>query len=596
MPNPFDQFVNPAFPPKNEGPNPFARFVNPAPPPPASGVAPSDSPAEAASIPRPPTAPAAMSAPSAPLPAPPEAPSWLGQDPVFPGAYEMGQRAGRFTATGGGVFDPQTGRAKLGRDLPQLAGALPLDAEAARALSAIGSAVGSGAKYAARALGMGVTEASSAVRPVARAAVEHGFVLPPKQMFDEPPKGAALLEGMGGKIKLEQAASIKNQATVNNLSARTLGLSEGTPLTPEILREVRVAEGAKYQAVASAVPEVSADAEFLKGVEQLSGKKSEIYKHYGETSKHGEIEELVSNLKSNPVVSTQAAIDRVRQLRSQATANFKSFQAQGNPGAEALGSAQRRAADLIDDLIDRRVSDAPAYFSERVHAARKTIEDADKIIADAEKQVARASSFTEPVAQASAPAQVRSAQMAAEAAASRKASALADEQRWTQLLESAESRKDEFGSLVGQYRSARRQIAKTYDLEAAASPSGSIDAHVLARRAKRGRPLSGELKVIADTAREFPRSMQNPATFGGGEKHSILDFAHMGAVAASGHPILAAVPLARPAARKAVLSPAYQSRLVRPPPAPSTISPPDLNAEALARALGVSATEGSYRP
>lgn len=117
--------------------------------------------------------------------------------------------------------------------------------------------------------------------------------------------------------------------------------------------------------------------------------------------------------------------------------------------------------------------------------------------------------------------------------------------------------------LVNEYRAARQMIAKSHDVEAATNTAtGNVNAHVLARLSDRGRPFTGGLKLIADTAKTFPRATQNPEKFGGEKKFSAVD-ALFGLLATHGNPKLLAGILARPAAREIALS-----KLMRNAPVP----------------------------
>ena len=111
--------------------------------------------------------------------------------------------------------------------------------------------------------------------------------------------------------------------------------------------------------------------------------------------------------------------------------------------------------------------------------------------------------------------------------------------------------------LLKNYRDARVAIAKTHSVERALNPvTGDIDGAELARQLKKGKPLSGELKTIASVAAAFPKATQslkqnyNPV--------SPLDFA-LGVAGSLHNPYEAALALARPAIRGAILSKPYQA-------------------------------------
>lgn len=120
-------------------------------------------------------------------------------------------------------------------------------------------------------------------------------------------------------------------------------------------------------------------------------------------------------------------------------------------------------------------------------------------------------------------------------------------------------------TLVKEFREARTQLAKIYNVEDALSPSGHISAAILARQLKRGVPLSDELKGIAENYIEFPKNMRHPDAISGTHTpFSALDYL-VGGVEAAAMPHKAGAIVgalaARPLARKAITSKAYQKSL-----------------------------------
>ena len=127
---------------------------------------------------------------------------------------------------------------------------------------------------------------------------------------------------------------------------------------------------------------------------------------------------------------------------------------------------------------------------------------------------------------------------------------------------------------LNKFKEARQLIAKTYTVEKAMNAkTGTVNAQKLANRLQAGKPMSGELKDIAEFGLAFPKAAKTPEIIGGTIGISPLDYtvATLTGGASllggedkttSGASALAAL-LARPAARKAVLSPYMQNRLVQ---------------------------------
>jgi hypothetical protein len=146
------------------------------------------------------------------------------------------------------------------------------------------------------------------------------------------------------------------------------------------------------------------------------------------------------------------------------------------------------------------------------------------------------------------------------------------------------------GDLLNKFRDARQLIAKTYSVEKAANPAtGTIDAKKLASQLQRGKPLSAELKDIAQFSQSFPKASQTPETMGSLTQLNPLDyFAGLVGGVSTGGPGAAAI-LARPALRAAALSSPVQNRLI-----PSTAAPfLTENQRNLARLLTLQGVQGA---
>jgi hypothetical protein len=128
--------------------------------------------------------------------------------------------------------------------------------------------------------------------------------------------------------------------------------------------------------------------------------------------------------------------------------------------------------------------------------------------------------------------------------------------------------------LLNKFKEARQLFAKTYEVEKAMNvKTGTINAQKLASRLQAGKPLTGELKDIAEFGLAFPKAAKTPEFIGGTIGISPLDYTVGGLTfgasllggenkTTSGIHSLAAL-LARPAARRIVLSSPMQNRLVQ---------------------------------
>ncbi|MDR3005242.1 MAG: hypothetical protein LBV14_13530 [Acidovorax sp.] len=117
---------------------------------------------------------------------------------------------------------------------------------------------------------------------------------------------------------------------------------------------------------------------------------------------------------------------------------------------------------------------------------------------------------------------------------------------------------------VAQFRQARQQIATVHQLERALTARGNIDAKVLGNELRRGRPMTGELRTIGNTAQAFSGPLTVPEQGrmpGPGLMDWIVPFV-LGT--ATGSPAALAGPFARPALRGVLSSNMVQNSLLTP--------------------------------
>lgn len=323
------------------------------------------------------------------------------------------------------------------------------------------------------------------LKPGAVEARKAGYVLPPVMATENPSLLAKFGSADAGKIKIQQAASVKNQEVTNRIAAQELGLPKDAVLTDKAFSDVRAKANKAYSDIANSLPYMQADDEYKKVVANLGGRSQEAAAQFKGVTDNPELDKLEENLGKVDLFKPDAGLFVVRKLRKDASANLKAI---GDPNKAALGLAQRKAADAIDNLVERNLT-----------AAGKT-------------------------------------------------------------------------DLIPKYKAARQTLAKSHDIEGATNTTtGDVSAIGLARLSNRGRPFTGGLKTIADSANTFRKAFQNPEAFGGVEPYSVLDLGAAG-MAAAWHrwDVLGGI-LARPAVRNALLSEGYQDSMI---PDLSNIKPP----------------------
>jgi hypothetical protein len=401
----------------------------------------------------------------------------------------------------------------------------------------------------------------------ARNAVESGYTLLPAEIVplgDKPDIVSRTFSGIAGERKLQQAASVRNQVTTNGLAAEAIGLPRGTPLTEAAFNQAEAPAAAIYRQVETAVPEVTFDRDFARKAGNVGGKNSLVEAFFPSTAGNPGIEALRAELAGAATVPTKTAMQYAADLRFNASANLA---APGDAAAHRLGLAQREAADLVEDQISRAVREAPAYYATRFNEALTAQREAASAITEAATALTQARAKL-ATTQGNVYAE-GSARRAQEAAQQRLEQAHAQFDRATKAVEArraqlqtAHAADADNQTLPDRFQQARQLFARIYDVRDATNrTTGDVNAAVLARMFNRGKPLTGQLKTIADTFNIAPKSMQVPSAIDAADFGPLDFFGALGA-AATGHPAVAGAIAGRPFVKYAPLSGAYQRALV----------------------------------
>lgn len=302
----------------------------------------------------------------------------------------------------------------------------------------------------------------------ARAAAKEGYVIPPADL--EPGMLSEALSGFSGKIKTAQVASQRNQGVTDTLARKAIGLQQGDELTGEVLQTIRRnAAAAGYEPI-KRVGTVTADKQFFQALDNIAQTQQGAARSFPGLADNG-VPDLVARLKQ-AAFDAGDAVDATKVLREAADKAYRQ-------GDNALGKANKAAADAIENMLERHLQGAGQP--------------------DALKA----------------------------------------------------------------FREARQLIAKTYTVQKGLnSETGSVAANKLAADLAKGKPLSGELRTIAEAASAFPKATQ--ALKEAPKAVSPLDFAVAGGTAiTSANPLPLALVGARPAVRNMLLSGPVQARALR---------------------------------
>jgi hypothetical protein len=408
------------------------------------------------------------------------------------------------------------------------------------------------------------------VTPLARQGIEAGFVLHPADAAPAHTGGMSINDfamAEASKIKSNQLASARNGIVANGLAQEEIGLPRGTDLTPAAFKEAKQPAIAVFREVEKAVPEVDLGKSptFTNFVKTLGARTAETEKLFPEMAGTPAILELRDQLLRNERASTPAVMEKIADLRKEATTNFHKDDAQSH----RLGMAQRQAAQAMEEAMEDSVKNAPRYFQEKVNEAR-----AMRAEATADFDYINKSAIPDPLSPMG---------KQLEQARRRVEKANADTKKWEDQLANAEKNQPYYQGLPDKFRQARQLFAKIYDVESVTNKTtGDVNARGLARLLEHGKPLTGNLKLIADMANAYAKAFQNPAMIGGVESMSVLDAAFGGMEAAKGIGKLAAgnpwgltnlglaiATLAKKPLRGHVMSPAYQKNMIAPQRTPT---------------------------
>jgi hypothetical protein len=168
-----------------------------------------------------------------------------------------------------------------------------------------------------------------------------------------------LVEGLAGSAKTGVSAVMKNQPVTNSLAAvdiaktaPELGITAKTELTPQILDQARKVNNAVYQKVSSlgSIPTDDAYKIELSKVGRAPGNSFP-------GAADPDIEKLIQTYNV-PKFDAADAVLQIRNLRKNATANYKASAANQVKNAPMLGEladAQQSIADALENQLDRHV-------------------------------------------------------------------------------------------------------------------------------------------------------------------------------------------------------------------------------------------------
>lgn len=254
-------------------------------------------------------------------------------------AYPFEKLAQAADAAGGATTDV-TGSPMVGttvntaiQSLPMLlspvAKAIPGEsaaAAAARARAAALNAPTDAGIAAAREAGLKITPTDAGAGPVAR-----------------------LAEGLSGEPKLAKLTSTKNAPVINQIIRKDVGLPDDVPLSREALAQIRAEAGQAYEAVKGS-GQVVTDAKFKADLYETTRSVDQAAKDFAHRSEDP-FKKVMEGLNRDSF-DAASAVEEVKLLRLDADKAFRG-------GDKKLGGAYKRAAQAIDDMLDRHLQRHP---------------------------------------------------------------------------------------------------------------------------------------------------------------------------------------------------------------------------------------------
>jgi hypothetical protein len=171
-----------------------------------------------------------------------------------------------------------------------------------------------------------------------------GYVVPPSSA--NPSFLNRFLEGIGGKIKLQQEAALRNQGVTDRLMTKSVGEPPNTPITQGALSTIRADAAQKGYGAVRQIGEIPTDGKYGAAMTAIE-KSSSPGKLLSGVKPDTDVQDLVTSLRQSSFDSSDA-VDTIQYLRQAADDAF-------GAGKAALGRAYKAASSAIEDQIERHL-------------------------------------------------------------------------------------------------------------------------------------------------------------------------------------------------------------------------------------------------
>jgi len=190
----------------------------------------------------------------------------------------------------------------------------------------------------------------------AAAARKEGLTIPPVETNPGSVTNQVLQGLVSGKARTEMIASSKNQAQIDAIVKRELGMPATQPLNYESLAIIRDRAGNAYQAIkdfgAKNNLQFKPDTAFISDINALGGSYRQLVNKFPELARNDLVDTLKTTLSGKNISPTEG-IELIKKLRYDASKNYKNFD---DPQMAELATAQKQAAQAVEGLIERRLA------------------------------------------------------------------------------------------------------------------------------------------------------------------------------------------------------------------------------------------------
>lgn len=195
---------------------------------------------------------------------------------------------------------------------------------------------------------------------------KEGYVVPPST--GNPTFLNRLMEGLSGKLKLQQEAALRNQGTTDRLMSQSVGESGEAPITQGALESIRSKAAQEGYSPIRQIGEIPTDSKYQDALDAIE-KAGKPGKLLASIKPDTDIADLVKSLKQ-PNFEGDDAVSTIQTLRQSADDAFRA-------GKAAVGRAYKAAAGAIEDQIERHLQNQGADGADTLSQFR----DARKLMA-----------------------------------------------------------------------------------------------------------------------------------------------------------------------------------------------------------------------